>query len=45
MGTIYGMNLDHMPELGWTIGYPLALVLMVATSVVLFRVFKRQRWL
>ena len=22
---IYGMNFEHMPELGWTFGYPLAL--------------------
>jgi magnesium transporter len=27
---IYGMNFRHMPELGWPIGYPLALVLMLA---------------
>ncbi|REE75513.1 magnesium transporter [Rhodococcus wratislaviensis] len=45
VGTIYGMNFDHMPELHWTVGYPLALVLMLATSVTLFRVFKRQHWL
>ena len=19
---IYGMNFDHMPELGWSVGYP-----------------------
>ena len=22
---IYGMNFEHMPELGWTFGYPLVL--------------------
>ena len=27
---IYGMNFDHMPELHWTLGYPLALGMMVA---------------
>ncbi len=27
---IYGMNFEHMPELGWTLGYPLALFLMAA---------------
>ena len=27
---VYGMNFDHMPELGWLLGYPFALLLMVA---------------
>jgi magnesium transporter len=45
VGTIYGMNFDHMPELHWQVGYPLALALMVATSVVLYLVFKRRGWL
>jgi magnesium transporter len=45
VGTIYGMNFDHMPELHWQIGYPLALMLMVATSVILYLVFKRRSWL
>ena len=26
---IYGMNFEHMPELKWTFGYPLAVALMV----------------
>jgi magnesium transporter len=45
IGTIYGMNFDHMPELHWTLGYPLALALMVLVSVVLYIVFKRRRWI
>ncbi|MHA4854928.1 magnesium and cobalt transport protein CorA [Rhodococcus sp. MSC1_016] len=45
VGTIYGMNFDHMPELHWASGYPLALSLMLITSVLLYTVFKRQRWL
>ncbi len=45
VGTIYGMNFTHMPELGWTAGYPLAIALMVATSVTLYLVFKRRGWL
>ena len=24
VGTIYGMNFDHMPELNWKLGYPMA---------------------
>jgi len=45
VGTIYGMNFDHMPELHWQIGYPLALLLMVATSLTLYVIFKKRRWL
>jgi Mg2+ and Co2+ transporter CorA len=45
VGTIYGMNFTHMPELRWTAGYPLAIALMVATSVTLYLVFKRRGWL
>lgn len=45
VGTIYGMNFTHMPELSWVFGYPMALALMVATSVTLYRVFKARHWL
>jgi magnesium transporter len=45
VGTVYGMNFDYMPELHWTLGYPFALVLMVAVSISLYVVFKRRGWL
>lgn len=45
VGTIYGMNFVHMPELEWVFGYPMALGLMVATSATLYAVFKRRGWL
>jgi magnesium transporter len=45
IGTIYGMNFDHMPELHWRLGYPFALALMVLVSLVLYVVFKRRRWI
>src|SRR5665647_314898 len=45
VGTTYGMNFHHMPELAWAVGYPLALALMVTTSVTLYTVFKRRLWL
>jgi magnesium transporter len=45
VGTIYGMNFDHMPELHWTLGYPLALFLMALVCAVLYLVFKRRGWL
>ncbi|WP_433255304.1 magnesium transporter CorA family protein [Streptosporangium sp. CA-135522] len=45
VGTVYGMNFTHMPELRWSIGYPYALVLMVLGSAVLYMMFKRRGWL
>jgi magnesium transporter len=42
---IYGMNFEHMPELGWTLGYPLALTLMAFVCFLLYRNFKRAGWL
>ena len=42
---IYGMNFEHMPELGWLLGYPFALGLMLAGAAVLYRAFRRNRWL
>jgi magnesium transporter len=45
IGTVYGMNFEHMPELGWAHGYPFALALMLLTSLTLYGIFKRRRWL
>jgi magnesium transporter len=45
VGTVYGMNFDHMPELHWALGYPYALLLMVLVSLSLYVVFKRRAWL
>jgi len=45
VGTVYGMNFDHMPELSWQLGYPFALSLMFVVSVALYVVFKRRGWL
>ena len=45
VGTVYGMNFEHMPELTWQLGYPFALVLMLVVSVVLYGVFKRRDWI
>ena len=45
IASIYGMNFEHMPELGWTIGYPLALGVMVLVAALLHRFLKRAGWL
>jgi magnesium transporter len=42
---IYGMNFEHMPELGWTFGYPLVLLLMASVSAGLWIWFKKSGWL
>ena len=42
---VYGMNFDHMPELGWLLGYPFALVLMAVSCSGLFVLFRRRGWL
>ena len=42
---IYGMNFEHMPELGWKYGYPSALVVMVACCVALYAMFRARDWL
>ena len=39
------MNFDYMPELGWRLGYPFALLAMAALGVVLYIIFKRRGWL
>ncbi|MGE5539439.1 MAG: magnesium transporter CorA family protein [Gemmatimonas sp.] len=45
IASIYGMNFELMPELGWRWGYPLALVLMVVSAVLPYLYFKHRRWL
>jgi magnesium transporter len=42
---IYGMNFEHMPELGWRVGYPLAVAVMALACILLYRNFKRAGWL
>jgi magnesium transporter len=42
---IYGMNFEHMPELHWTFGYPLVIVVMLVICTSLHRFFKRVGWL
>lgn len=42
---IYGMNFKFMPELEWRYGYPMALGMMLAVSIVAFIAFKRRGWI
>jgi magnesium transporter len=45
VATSYGMNFKFMPELNWTLGYPLAIALMILSAIAPFYWFKRNGWL
>ena len=45
IASIYGMNFDFIPELGWELGYPWALGLMVLSGVAPYVFFKIKGWL
>ena len=42
---IYGMNFEVMPETKWVFGYPVTLLVMLIACLVLFKIFRRNRWL
>ncbi|KHD77828.1 hypothetical protein MB27_08525 [Actinoplanes utahensis] len=42
---IYGMNFTYMPELKWRYGYPGVLLVMLVSSVLLYRRLRRAGWL
>ncbi len=45
IASIYGMNFKFMPELDWSFGYPLAILLIVGSSILTLLIFKRKKWL
>jgi magnesium transporter len=45
IGTIYGMNFGFMPELDWTLGYPIAIGAMVLSALIPYIYFRRRGWL
>ncbi len=45
LSSIYGMNFEQMPELGWMYGYPMAIGLMVLLATVPFFYFRKKGWL
>ena len=42
---IYGMNFAYMPELAWSWGYPVALLVMLGIGLGILWFFKRRGWL
>lgn len=45
VASIYGMNFEHMPELHFEYGYPIALLLMLFNGFAPYFYFKRKGWL
>lgn len=45
IGAIYGMNFQHIPELSWTFGYPLALAATIVICGGLYTLFRRSGWM
>ena len=42
---VYGMNFEHMPELGWLFGYPWALGLILVSAIAPIWILKRRGWI
>ena len=45
VASVYGMNFQHMPELGWKYGYAWGILLMVASAALPMLYFRRRGWL
>lgn len=45
IASIYGMNFKMMPELTWVGGYPMAIGLMIFSSLAFLWYFRRKKWL
>jgi magnesium transporter len=42
---VYGMNFEHMPELSWRFGYPLAIMSMILIDAYLVYRFRQAKWM
>jgi magnesium transporter len=42
---VYGMNFQHMPELGWPWSYPLVWIVMIVIAALMVAYFRRKKWL
>lgn len=45
IASLYGMNFEHMPELGWEYGYPLSIALMALSAFLTYGFFRKRGWL
>lgn len=44
VATIYGMNFKYMPELEWRWSYPLALGVMIVSTIAMIFYFRKKEW-
>ena len=45
IASIYGMNFKFIPELEWSFGYPMAVLMMVGAAVFPYAFFRWKKWL
>jgi len=45
IASIYGMNFKFLPELSLSLGYPMAIAMMIASAALPYFYFKRKGWL
>lgn len=45
LASIYGMNFEHMPDLKWEYGYPVAILMMIVSAILPVWYFRRKGWL
>ena len=45
VASIYGMNFDFMPETKWIYGYPVVVFAMLTICGLLYRWFRKVKWL
>lgn len=45
IASIYGMNFNFMPELEWSLGYPLSIAAMIISGIIPLIYFKNRGWL
>ena len=45
VASIYGMNFQFMPQLGWNFGYPMALFATLLSAIIPFLFFRWKGWL
>lgn len=45
IASLYGMNFDFMPELSWSFGYPVSILIMIGSAVVTYCYFRKKGWL
>ena len=43
-GALWGMNFRHMPELAWTFGYLVSLIIIVVSTAIVYYYLKRKGW-